>query len=195
MDAPSVILFDFFGVLCSEVSPFWLADNLPATEAVALKQGLIHEADKGVISQVEMFGELGRLAQKTADQVLAEWTELAVINPGMVELATDLRQHARVALLSNCPAPFLRDLLSLHQFDGLFEQTIISSEVGLAKPDPAIFNLALKRLQIEASAVLFIDDNPRNVAAAKDLGFSAILFESDDKCRCLLQEALSCKFS
>ena len=186
---PSVILFDFFGVLCSEVAPFWLADNVPAADAGPLKQGLIHAADEGAIPQAEMFAELGRLAHKTANQVLEEWTALAMVDPEMVKLAAGLRQDARVALLSNCPAPFLRSLLSLHQLEDLFEQIVISSEVGLAKPDPTIFLLTLQRLQVEASAVLFIDDNARNVAAARYLGLSAIHFESGDQCRRLLQEA------
>lgn len=187
---PEIILFDFFGVLCSEVAPFWLANNVPEADATALKGGLIHAADEGAIGQAEMFAELGRIAGKPADQVLAEWSALAVIDHAMVAFAAGLRARVRVSLLSNCPAPFLRELLRSHQLEVYFEQIIISSEVALAKPDPTIFHLALDRLGAAAASVLFIDDNPRNVVAAQSVGMRAIHFEAIDQCRDQVQVAL-----
>jgi len=190
MAFPIVILFDFFGVLCSEVAPFWLADNLPAADAIALKQGLIHQADQGAVSQAEMFGELGRLSRKPTQEVQAEWTALATIDAEMVDLAESLRLRSRIALLSNCPAPFLRGLLGSYELEGMFEQIFISAELGIAKPDPAIFLLALERLQVKADSVLFIDDNSQNIAAAKDLGIRTIHFKSKSEALPLIEEFL-----
>src|SRR5664280_2354786 len=62
----------------------------------------------------------------------------------------------------------------LDGFDGL----LISGEVGLAKPDPAIFRLFLDRFGLEAGSTLFIDDSPANVAAARALGIWSIGFVS-----------------
>jgi putative hydrolase of the HAD superfamily len=53
---------------------------------------------------------------------------------------------------------------------------IISAEVGLAKPDPAIFRLALARLKVMAAAAIFVDDVPANLEAARAIGMRPILF-------------------
>jgi len=53
---------------------------------------------------------------------------------------------------------------------------VISALVGLAKPDPAIFRLALKRLGTAPEATVFVDDYEPNVASAAALGIRAIHF-------------------
>jgi len=58
----------------------------------------------------------------------------------------------------------------------LFDVEIVSALVGLAKPDPAIYRLALERLGTAPEATIFVDDYPPNVAAAAALGIQAIHF-------------------
>lgn len=55
------------------------------------------------------------------------------------------------------------------------DDAVLSNEVGLVKPDPAIYRLALKRLGATAVSTLFIDDLPENVEAAQSLGISGIV--------------------
>jgi 2-haloacid dehalogenase len=59
-----------------------------------------------------------------------------------------------------------------------FESILVSAEVGLIKPDPAIFQLLLERIGRTPAECIYIDDNPKNVAGAAALGFDAIAFES-----------------
>jgi putative hydrolase of the HAD superfamily len=57
---------------------------------------------------------------------------------------------------------------------------IDSSEVGVRKPDPAIFSLALRELGgIAPEHAVFLDDFPGNVAAARRLGMHGVLVEED----------------
>lgn len=67
--------------------------------------------------------------------------------------------------------------------DTAFEHVVVSGEVGVAKPDPAIFALALERAARPPAQVLFIDDSPVNTAAARRLGLATITFESPAQCR------------
>jgi HAD superfamily hydrolase (TIGR01509 family) len=60
----------------------------------------------------------------------------------------------------------------LEWFDGI----LVSGEVGLVKPDPRIFRLAAERFALEPQRTLFVDDSPRNIAAARRLGFGAHRF-------------------
>jgi 2-haloacid dehalogenase/putative hydrolase of the HAD superfamily len=53
---------------------------------------------------------------------------------------------------------------------------VVSGEVGLLKPDPRLFALALERIGRPAETLLFVDDNPDNIAAAASMGFATHLF-------------------
>jgi len=64
-----------------------------------------------------------------------------------------------------------------------FDDIVISGHVGLAKPDPKLFDLARDRFEVTPQATLFIDDNERNVVAARDYGFRAIHFVSASRLR------------
>ncbi|HXQ60484.1 MAG TPA: HAD-IA family hydrolase, partial [Acidimicrobiales bacterium] len=64
----------------------------------------------------------------------------------------------------------------------------VSGLEGLAKPDPAIFELLFGRFGLHAGATLFVDDNAENVAAASVLGMSTVLFESSEALRRALGE-------
>lgn len=64
--------------------------------------------------------------------------------------------------------PFLR------QFDGV----VVSGSIGLAKPDPRIFNHLLTQFDLNASETLFIDDKQSNVDGAKEAGLFAVRYEN-----------------
>jgi 2-haloacid dehalogenase len=53
---------------------------------------------------------------------------------------------------------------------------LVSGEVGLAKPDPAIFRLLAQRFGVDPADAVFVDDSPANVTAAREVGFDGIVF-------------------
>ena len=69
------------------------------------------------------------------------------------------------------------------EFLTLFRGTVISGEVGLIKPDPRIFQYLLDRFEIAPADAIYIDDNPRNAAAAAALGLHGIHFTSPPQLR------------
>ena len=62
-----------------------------------------------------------------------------------------------------------------------FRDIVVSGDEKMLKPDLAIFRLCLQRNRLDADGCIFIDDVPRNVAAAKSAGIDAILFETPEK--------------
>jgi 2-haloacid dehalogenase len=80
--------------------------------------------------------------------------------------------------LSNWPAEKFALVRPSYPFFDWFDGLVISGEVGLMKPDKAIFELLLERIGRPAHECLFIDDHDRNIIAAKELGFQTILFHS-----------------
>jgi epoxide hydrolase-like predicted phosphatase len=97
---------------------------------------------------------------------------------GLWDVARQARAAGvRVGLLSNSWG------LSAYPWDRLaasFDVRVISGEVGLRKPDPAIYELALDRLGVSADRTAFVDDLPGNVQVAQELGMFGVLHGVDD---------------
>lgn len=92
------------------------------------------------------------------------------------------KRKLRLALLSNIIPPHVKINKKIGRFKRLkklgFETLVLSCEVGYHKPEPKIYKIALKRLNLSAKECLFIDDKLVNVEAAKKLGMSGIHFQT-----------------
>ena len=179
----NVLVFDFFGVICSEIAPDWFRRYFPPEVALRLKKEIVSPADTGEISEQDLFTQLGLLINSNPGQVQQEWLELVHIDASVVELLTELAPRFRLALLTNSPAPFVRRIMRTHELESRFEQIIVSSEQGIAKPDTQVFRLMLSRLGIGPEHAVMIDDNPANVAAAASVGMTGLLFTSAQQLR------------
>ncbi len=96
----------------------------------------------------------------------------------MHALAAELTQHYRVGVLSNVSREVY---LKVRSVPGLwpeieFDPLVLSFEVGLAKPDPRIFEHAVALAGCDPTEILFIDDKAVNVAAAQEVGLQTFLF-------------------
>lgn len=97
------------------------------------------------------------------------------IDPEMRSLIGSLRREVRVGLLSNAH-DVLRADLAHHGLDDAFEHTLISAELGIAKPDPAIFVVAAETFGVSPGDCYFADDLAENVEAARATGMDAEQF-------------------
>ena len=61
----------------------------------------------------------------------------------------------------------------------LFDAIVLSGEVGIMKPDPRIYLLALQQLQVQPEQAVFIDDFPHNIAGAEAIGMHAIHYRDN----------------
>jgi putative hydrolase of the HAD superfamily len=75
-------------------------------------------------------------------------------------------------------------------FDGLFDEMVISGEVGLNKPEPDIYLLACERLGVEPGESVFVDDLRENVAGAEAVGMTGVLHRDTSKTIAKLEELL-----
>ena len=170
------IVFDFFGVISSEVAPYWFAERFPEEEAKRLKYQYLEPADHGDISRAELFASLSALSGEPADKIESDFNRLAVINRDTVDLINRLKSSYRIALLSNAQGEWLADILERENLGDLFEEMVISSKVRLTKPSPEIYNFLLDKMNLIPCETVFLDDNPKNVEAARSRGMQAILF-------------------
>ena len=101
-------------------------------------------------------------------------------NLAMMDLVQRLRAAGlRVAILTNNIREFRELWRNLMPYEELFDDIVDSHEVGLRKPNPAIYELALTRLGATAERTAFLDDLPSNVAAAEALGMYGVLVDED----------------
>ena len=111
--------------------------------------------------------------------------------PGARELLAVLRPRYRLAALSNSNELHWDRNSTEIGVTELFEVAISSHQVGLCKPDPAIYRVALDRLQVSPDAVVFFDDLKPNVVAASELGIRAFQVEGVEEVReCMAREHL-----
>jgi putative hydrolase of the HAD superfamily len=87
-----------------------------------------------------------------------------------------LRPTRKTALLSNAWPDLRGALEKLWGIADIFDEIIISAEVGFAKPDPRIYQLTLERLVLKPEEVVFIDDFKHNIEAAEKMGLNTIHF-------------------
>ena len=98
------------------------------------------------------------------------------INSGVLDLIYHrLYGHYKLAVLSNSPPGLARWLADWEILD-LFDVVVCSGDEGVVKPDPAIFELTLERLDVVPEEAVFIDDYPGHVEAARALGLHGIHF-------------------
>jgi len=98
----------------------------------------------------------------------------------MVEKAFELRAAGyRTALLTNNIKEFSGGWRAMIPADDMFDVIVDSSAVGMRKPDPRIYRMALQRLGVEPEESVFLDDAAGNVEAARAVGIHAILVEDD----------------
>lgn len=101
------------------------------------------------------------------------------VDPNMYVLIDQLKEKGiRVGMLSNIDDRNAK-LIRNFGFYEPFEPCLLSCEMSLEKPDPKVYELLLKTINLPAEQIVFIDDKIENVEAAKAMGIDAILFESE----------------
>jgi HAD superfamily hydrolase (TIGR01509 family) len=98
---------------------------------------------------------------------------------GLIEFLEAINSKGgEVWCLSNDIAEWAKKLRARFKLERYIRGFIISGDVGLRKPDLAIFQYLLKRLGIDAGDAVFVDDNLKNLDAAIELGLKTILFDA-----------------
>lgn len=130
--------------------------------------------DAAVAERQALFPEQAALIALWRD----EWSKsLNGAVEGSVAILSELRAQGRpLYALTNWSAETFPIARERFAFLDWFRDIVVSGEVGLAKPDPAIFALFLARTGVTAKDAVFIDDSPANVSAAAEAGFHAVRF-------------------
>ena len=112
-------------------------------------------------------------------------------NEPMIAFMASLRAEGyRMALLTNNVREWELRWRSMAPIDDIFELVIDSAFVGVRKPEPEIYELALTGLDLSAAECLFIDDIELNCEAARDVGMQAVVYRDVEQAIAEVREAL-----
>ena len=101
--------------------------------------------------------------------------------PGMRDLISRYRNEGyHIYGITNWSWETLSQIWDNYPIFSLMEGTIISGKEHLLKPHREIFDLLCERYSLSASECVFIDDNPTNIAGARNAGFEGIVFKGAD---------------
>jgi len=194
------IFFDLGGVIVRteyQASRERLAERLNMTyediSKIVFEAETSRKASLGEISVKEHWLAVTRklrLPVAEAESIRTEFFAGDVIDRDLLDFIRSLRPRYRTGVISNAWGD-LRDYVVKHQFDDAFDTLIISAEIGMMKPQPEVYQLALKQAQVEANEAAFIDDTPRNVEAANALGMHGIVFRDPAQVKENLKALLS----
>ena len=143
-----------------------------------------------IVHQVTAALDLDRAA---SDALWADlWSEyLGTLNVRLLDHASRLRPALKVGLLSNSFVGAREREEAAYGFSRHADVIVYSHEEGLKKPDPDFYLLACRRLAVEPTDVVFVDDHQVCVDAARDLGMHAILFTTQDETIDAIDRALA----
>jgi putative hydrolase of the HAD superfamily len=179
------LLLDFGGVVTN--------DFFAALGAHCERLGLPHDSFRNLVTADPQGRELyhqverGELSQPAFEQKIAQL--LGVQPTGLIQgLLADLRPEPliaeavartrtagiRVGVITNSWGTAPYDPYAAYQLDQQFDAVVISSQVGLRKPEPAIYRRAADELAVPLGRIVFVDDIAANLQPAHELGMAVI---------------------
>lgn len=183
------IVFDMGGVLINfDPEHFVDRENLPEGDRALVMAAVFRSPewpmlDKGTMDEADMLPiALSKLPERlhaVASRLILNWEEPVEPIPGMAALVADCKAAGKkVYLLSNASRR-QREYWPLIPGHEYFDGGVVSAFEGLVKPDPAIYQILLKRFGLDPADCLFIDDMQKNVDGARAEGMNAVRFTGD----------------
>ena len=183
------VIFDMGQVLLTFTPEGILAPHFPEEERREAARRVIFESGDWALTDTGRVEEETLLArwiaalpgeEEALRALMARWYDAMEPVAGMTELVAELREAGyRCFLLSNT-SPRFGEYAHRHQCLRMLDGCLISGELGIVKPDPAIFRALLERFDLRGEECFFVDDAPRNVAGAAACGIRGFCFEGYD---------------
>lgn len=159
---------------------------------------LVFEGEQGMRAQI---GEINRMelwdyVRSELKLAPVEYPDLHdrffggdVLDTDLVDFIRALKARFKIGIISNAWSQIEESLVEWG-IDDAFEVVVGSGDVGIMKPDPRIFQIALERLGVEPSEAVFVDDFIQNVHGAQALGIAAIHFQGREQVIQALEQLL-----
>jgi putative hydrolase of the HAD superfamily len=186
------IIFDCFGVILTDALQV-LHDELKQKDVAAAEElrSLVQAANRGIIDPAESTERAAKLLGLSTDDYRQKITKGEVRNMPLLEYIPTLRPLYKTALLSNITVQGIERRFPDNELARYFDETVISSDIGYAKPDREAYEITAERLNVAPTECIFTDDRIDFCVAAEAVGMLSIEFKSFDQFKTDLESMLS----
>jgi len=149
-------------------------------------------ASHGEISDKDHWAEVTKRLRRPASEtetIREEFFAGDVVDRELVEFLRSLKPDYFVGLISNA-WPDLRDYIASQKFDDAFDHMVISGEVGVMKPEPRIYQIALDQAGVSPNEAVFVDDFYENIEGCRAVGMHGIHFRDPQEALAELRKLL-----
>lgn len=174
----TLVIFDCFGVIMNEVAPVFLKKHLPADKASVIKEELFVPADMGQVTYDELLSNMAKVLGMTKEEMMPEWEAMFSLREEIIPEIRKLRERADIALLSNAPLGVVEGILDRFALWDLFDKTVISCNVKMAKPDVEIYKYCISLFDKKYDKIYMVDDNAVNLEHLPSIGITPILYRN-----------------
>ena len=180
--AVKAVIFDCFGVLIT-IGRDLLHQTYPQFSDQLTE--LERKSDSGLVSRSEFYNSVVTITGISMDDAMNKYYSVENYNQSSIDLIKQVKATGRykIGLLSNIGHGWLDDFLPIMNSMNLFDAVILSSDIGITKPDPKIFELMAEKLGVNTDECIMIDDTPVNIASAINTGMQGIIFDSIDQAK------------
>lgn len=136
------------------------------------------QATIGAVSETEHWQAIAqrlKVRDEEIQEVEKEFFAGDIIDHSLLQYLSTLRPRFITGLISNAWSG-MRVYIQRQRIAGSFDHLVISAEVGAAKPEARIYQIALEQAQVRAEEAVFVDDVVENIEACERVGMKGILF-------------------
>jgi putative hydrolase of the HAD superfamily len=181
------LIVDYGGVLTTDVfASFRAFSEAEGLDPETVRERFLHDPEArellvqletGRLTEAEFEPRFAALLEVKSERLVDRLFGGMEPDAAMVDgVRAARRAGVKTGLLSNSWGD---DRYDREQLAELFDAWVISGEVGLRKPDPAIYELAAERLGLPPEACVFVDDLPGNLKPARALGMATVVHRGD----------------
>lgn len=144
----------------------------------------------GKLSPEEFHAQASKLLglDLSYDSFVNIWNDIFWQDDRMCALARELKKRYKLILLSNISVLHFEHIRKKFDIIGIFDELVLSYQVGAIKPERKIFDEVIKRAGGNRSGLFYIDDREDLIEAALELGIDSVRFENIDKLRDVMKE-------
>ncbi len=178
------IVFDFYGLFVIDSDRLLIerAEKVNPQLADELRD-IMKQYDYGVVDYNYMVDSFRIKLGLSHEEIMDYFRSHKHLDTRLVELVHSLRQRGfKVGLLTNTGKEGIERYIDEQHLLQIFDDVVLSFEIGLIKPNPEIFTTTVRRLGVEAHTALMIDDRPENLDGARQAGLATLLFHNFDQC-------------
>lgn len=118
-------------------------------------------------------------SEATVEQFYLSWQQIFSPNEAMWDCVRSLAQkNHTLILISNINAIHCPWIFARYPEFALFRHQVLSFEIGMLKPNPAIYRYAIDTFRLKPENTIYVDDQYQNIAMGKSMGFLCWQYDS-----------------